>query len=57
MTLILVLIMTALITPIRVCFVDDEDVKNWYGVDTFFDVYFACDMIINFISAFYDECN
>ena len=57
MTLILMLIMTAVITPIRVCFVDDADVDSWFGIDTFFDVYFGCDIIINFISAFYDECN
>ena len=33
MSLITMLVMTAIITPVRVCFIEDSDVENWYGVD------------------------
>lgn len=49
------LILTAIITPVRVCFVDDSDSNNWFTLDLFFDIYFGCDIIMNFISAYYDH--
>jgi len=55
--LIIMLIMTAFITPVRVCFVDDSDVDNWYEFDLFFDIFFYLDILMNFLSSFYDTDN
>jgi hypothetical protein len=49
--------MTAALVPIRVCLIDDEDLENWYVVDILFDVFFGMDIIVNFLSAFYDSNN
>lgn len=49
------LILTAIITPIRVGFIDDRDVDDWFILDTSFDIYFGLDIIVNFLSAYYDE--
>lgn len=55
--LVVVLIMTGLLTPFRVCFIEDTDDKDWYEMDIFFDCAFGLDIVINFISAFYDQHN
>jgi hypothetical protein len=47
------LVMTAILVPIRVSFIDESE--SWDIIDAIFDIYFLCDMIINFISAYYDE--
>lgn len=57
MSLITMLIMTAIITPVRVCFVDDSDVDNWYEVDLLFEIYFCVDILINFLSSYYNSSN
>lgn len=49
------LILTALITPIRVCFIEDEDSDDWLPVDLFFDGYFGLDIFVNFVSAYINE--
>lgn len=54
--LIFMLILTAIFTPIRLSFIDDDD-KNWNIADTVFDIFFTFDIIINFISAYYDQSN
>ena len=51
------LILTAIITPIRVCLVDEKDAKNWFVVELIFDIYFWIDIVINFISAYIDNNN
>ena len=51
------LVMTAFLAPFRVCFVDDEDVDDWYIVDLIFDVYFYCDILVNFISQTFNNNN
>lgn len=51
------LILTAIITPIRVGFIDDRDVDDWYYIDLSFDIYFGVDIIVNFLSAYHDEKN
>lgn len=52
------LILTAIITPIKVCFIEDEDNEDsWAIIENIFDLYFAGDMLINFLSAYYDEYN
>ena len=55
--LVVILLMTGLFTPFRVCFVDDSDDANWFDLDLFFDVSFGLDILINFISAYYDKHN
>ncbi len=55
--LVVILIMTGLLTPFRVCFVDDADDDQWSEIDLFFDFAFGLDVIINFFSAFYDQHN
>ena len=55
--LILMLLLTAVITPIRLCLIDDEDVESWYPWDVIFDIFFSMDIIVNFLSAFYDSNN
>lgn len=51
------LILTAILTPVRVCFIDDSDLDSWYPIDLFFDIYFIMDILVNFISAFYNSSN
>ena len=51
------LVMTAFVAPFRVSFVDDEDVDDWYIVDLIFDVYFYCDILVNFISQTFNNNN
>ncbi len=48
---------TGIFTPFRVCFVDDEDdsADNLAKIDLIFDLLFLVDIIVNFVSAFYDE--
>ena len=49
--------MTGLLTPFRVCFVDDDNDQVWVNMDIFFDCAFGIDIVINFMSAFYDQHN
>ena len=51
------LVLTAFVTPLRVCLVDDEDVDDWYIIDLIFDVYFYCDILMNFISQTFNNKN
>ena len=55
--LIIMLLLTAVITPIRLCLIDDEDVESYYPWDVIFDIFFSMDIIVNFLSAFYDSNN
>ena len=55
--LVILLLATALIVPFRVCFVEEADSYIWDEIDLFFDVSFGIDMLINFISAYYDAHN
>lgn len=49
--------MTAILVPYRVCFIEENDDENWQKLDIFFDCSFGFDMIMNFISAYYDNHN
>jgi hypothetical protein len=49
--------LTAIITPVRVCFVEERDTGDWYIIDMFFTVYFGVDIVVNFLSAYSDEKN
>jgi len=51
------LTMTAIITPIRVCIIDDKDTNDWSSIDMTFNIYFGVDILINFLSAYSDEKN
>jgi len=53
--MVLFIFMINQVTPIRVCFVDDKDANKWWEFDLFFDIYFGLDIILNFISAYYDH--
>lgn len=48
------LILTALVTPIRVSFIEERDEQDWFLIDLIFDIYFGCDIIVNFISTYHD---
>lgn len=56
-SLFIMLTMTAIITPIRVCIIDDKDTNDWSSIDMTFNVYFGVDILINFLSAYSDEKN
>jgi len=52
------LILTSILSPVRVCFFDDADLDSWWLIyDIIFDVYFVLDILVNFISAFYNSSN
>ena len=45
---------TAAITPVRVCFIEEQDldVDGWTIIDLIFDVFFGLDILINFFSVY-----
>ena len=51
------ILMTVIITPFRICFIEIQDDKIYSYMDLFFDVFFGLDSLINFISSYYDEKN
>ena len=51
--LIFMLICILIIVPFRVCFVVDNE--DWIILDYLFDSFFVIDMVLNFITAYYDE--
>ncbi|KAM3146799.1 hypothetical protein pb186bvf_000953 [Paramecium bursaria] len=53
--LIMMLLLTAIITPFSVCFIDGTDLNFWFAIDIIFDSFYFFDMCINFISAYNDE--
>ncbi|CAD8104476.1 unnamed protein product [Paramecium sonneborni] len=55
MLLIFLLLATTIITPFKVCFIDSGNDGFWFWVDVIFDILFFADIVINFLSAFYDE--
>ena len=56
---VLVLVLTAIIVPMRAGFdqIDTESPKFWFAFDVVCDLYFYCDMLINFRTAFHDDEN
>ena len=51
-----ILISVGLIIPFRLCFMYEEN-DNWKIYDYITDVLFGIDLILNFITAYYDEEN
>jgi len=51
------ILMTVIITPFRICFIEIQDDKIYSYMDLFFDAFFGLDILINFISSYYDEKN
>ena len=49
--------MTAMITPVRVCLIDDDHLHYYYIIDLIFDIFFGLDIVVNFTSSFYDQNN
>lgn len=47
------MVATALLTPIIVSFIPDDD-KTFNIIDRIFDIGFGIDIIMNFITAYYD---
>lgn len=54
--MVFVLIMVGIIVPFQVCFIEDQSL-GWEIIDKSFDVIFGLDMIITFVSGYYDEDN
>lgn len=52
--LIILMAMNAIITPIYVSFIE-TDGGPFYYINLIFDIGFGADIIINFITAYYDE--
>ena len=50
----LLMLYTVLITPFRVAFIDDDDV-SWTSVDNAIDGLFFLDLILNAVTAYYDD--
>ena len=38
------LVMTAMITPVRVCLIDDDHLHYYYIIDLIFDIFFGLDI-------------
>lgn len=55
--MILLLLLTAILTPFKVCFIDFDGYGFWFAVDVVFDILFFFDLIINFFSAYLDAEN
>ena len=53
--IIIMLVLTAILTPFRVCIVDDGDTYIWPYIDNIFDAIFSIDIIVNFLSAYIDK--
>lgn len=53
--LVHMLILTAILVPIRICFIQESE--TWDAIDICFDIFFGLDIIVNFLSAFYDQKN
>ena len=51
------ILMTVIITPFRICFIEIQDDKIYSYMDLIFDDFFSLDILINFISSYYDEKN
>jgi hypothetical protein len=51
------LLLTAMVIPVRVCMVEDWEVNNWLTLDDVFTYYFFADMGVCFVSAYTDEKN
>ena len=51
------ILMTVIITPFRICFIEIQDDKIYSYMDLIFDAFFSLDILINFISSYYDEKN
>lgn len=51
---IVLLIITAILTPVYVSFIDDNNMAFYY-INLVFDVGFGIDVLINFMSAYYDD--
>lgn len=49
-------ILTAILTPYNVAFIDNED-KAFEAINTVFDVTFGIDIAVSFLSAYYDPVN
>jgi hypothetical protein len=54
--LVFLLLYTAFVTPLRVTFLDD-DTPQWLAVDYTINAMFFIDIIVTFLSAYYDETN
>ena len=52
--LMLLLVYTAVITPVRITFIDVTDI-NWIFIDTIIDCLFFIDILVSFNSAYYDN--
>ena len=50
-----VLIITCSVSPMQISFYEDENFGVWSNIEIFFDVLFGIDIIVNFLSAYYDE--
>lgn len=51
------ILMTVIITPFRICFIEIQDDEIYSYMDLIFDAFFSLDILINFISSYYDEKN
>ena len=51
--LLVILIYTAIVLPLRISFIDDN--IQWRISDIIFDTYFMLDIVVNFFSAYEDD--
>jgi hypothetical protein len=52
--LVILLIYTATIMPVRISFIEAELFSTWFWVDTMVDALFLVDFVVNCFSAYYD---
>jgi hypothetical protein len=56
-SLMVLLVIIGVITPFRVCIVDDEDQEYWIIFDYMTDFLFGLDLLLNFFTAYYEAEN
>ena len=52
---IFLLVYTATVMPYRIAFIENQMFDEWFFIDLFIDVLFFIDVIVNLVSAYYDQ--
>ncbi len=55
--IVVFMVYTATILPYRVCFIESNDKDGWYYFDFIMNIIFGLDVIVSFLSAYYDTDN
>ena len=53
--MVLLLVYTATIMPFRLAFIQAPTNSDWFWAETIIDIFFFMDIVVNFVSAYYDS--